>query len=299
MSSTNLAAGAPGQAFVVERDDQGRIHSSVQSLGCEEPRPGHVLIRAHWSSLNFKDALAATGHPGVVRRFPHVPGIDVAGTVVQVPDGFTSLAVGQPVLVTGYDLGAGQWGGWSEQVSVPAEWVVPCPPSWSLRDAMVLGTAGLTAAMGVETLQRHGIVAGPDMRVLVTGGTGGVGCLAIHLLVKLGYHVTAVTGKSASHGLLRGWGVQEILDRGAVQDSSTKPLLPAQWAGAIDTVGGAILATIVRQTKPRGCVAACGLVAGTDLPLTVYPFLLRGVTLAGIVSAWYPRVERIELWRKL
>jgi putative YhdH/YhfP family quinone oxidoreductase len=267
----------------------------VQTIPLGDLSGDGVLIRARWSSVNYKDALAATGHAGVVRRFPHIPGVDVAGEVVEVGNtigepGF-ALAPGSPVLVTGYELGAGAWGGWCQYVRVPRGWVVPCPATLSLRDAMILGTAGFTAALSVDALVAHGVTPG-DGEVVVTGATGGVGCLAVGLLAKLGFQTVAVTGKPDCHARLRQWGARDVIGREAVVDASGKPLLPARWAGAVDTVGGATLSTIVRQTLKRGCVTACGLVGGTDLALTVYPFILRGVTLAGIDSAWCPLERR-------
>lgn len=287
-------------AYVVERDSSGAVRGGVQQLVVEQLPPGEVLIESHWSSLNYKDALAATGHAGVVRRFPHVPGVDVAGIVAGIdsakpPEDFR---VGSDVLVTGFDLGAGRWGGWSQLVRVPKDWVIPRPAQLTAREAMVLGTAGFTAAQSVDALLHHGVLP-QSGKIVVTGATGGVGCIAVRLLGKLGYHVVAVTGKPAWHDKLKEWGASEILDRAVVMEAGDKPLLSSRWAGVIDTVGGAMLAALVRQTQNQGCVTACGLVGGTELPLTVYPFILRGVTLAGIDSAWCPRERRISLWNKL
>lgn len=286
----------PFTCFLVEKDDAGEIRAGLARRPLAALPEGDVLIRVGWSSLNFKDALAATGHPGVAGKLPHVPGIDAAGTVVESQaEDFT---VGQEVIVTSYDLGAGRWGGWAEYIRVPADWVIPLPVGFTMSEAMSFGTAGFTAAMSVEALVHNEIT--PDLgEVLVSGATGGVGCIAVQLLAKLGYQVVAVTGKENQHEWLRKLGAGRIVSRGDVTDSSSRPLLSTRWAGAIDTVGGEMLATILRSTIPRGCVTACGLVGGGDLSLTVYPFILRGVTLAGIDSAWYPRGKRIKLWEQL
>ena len=283
-------------AFVVRKDADGRVAARVERLTIDELPPGEVLIRVAYSSLNYKDALASQGHPGVVRTLPHVPGIDCAGTVEDSssPD----YRAGDEVIITGYDLGAGHWGGYAEFVRVPAEWIVPLPSSLILRDTMIYGTAGFTAAQCVAAIVARGIEPsrGP---VVVTGSTGGVGSIAVAILAKLGYEVEAVTGKQEHHDWLRKLGAHTILSREEVSDNSDRPLLRSRWAAAVDTVGSKPLATILRSTQHRGCVSACGLVAGTDIPTTVYPFILRGVTLAGIDSANCPRRERLEMWEKL
>jgi len=284
------------RCFLVEKDASGQVRRSVAERRLSDLPPGDVVVRVVWSSLNYKDALAAGAHPGVVRKLPHVPGIDAAGEVAFSTD--PRYPVGAAVVVTGNELGAGQWGGWSEYIRVPADWVVALPPGLSLRETMILGTAGFTAAQCVLALVTNGVTpdSGP---IVVTGATGGVGCLAVKLLAKLGYEVAAVTGKTDQHPRLRAWGAASILGRGDVVSSSDKPLLSARWGGAVDTVGGATLATIVRETKPYGVVAACGLVGGVELPLTVHPFILRGVVLAGIGSAMLPYDRRVEIWRRL
>jgi putative YhdH/YhfP family quinone oxidoreductase len=269
----------------------------VEEIPLDEfPADDEVLIRVDYSSLNYKDALAARGHPGVVRSFPHVPGVDCAGTVAYSAS--AEYRAGDKVLVTGYELGAGRWGGFAKYVWVPADWIVRLPQSLSTREAMIYGTAGFTAAQCVTAIVERGIgrERGP---VVVTGATGGVGSLAVAILAKLGYEVAAVTGKREQHDWLRQLGARAILSRDEVIDPTDRPLLSARWAAAVDTVGGQPLATLVRSIDHRGCVAACGLVAGTQIQLTVYPFILRGVTLAGIDSAQCPRPERLEIWQKL
>ena len=195
-------------------------------------------------------------------------------------------------------MGAAQWGGWAEYVRVPAGWVVPLPVGLTLKETMILGTAGFTAAQSVHAIQTNG-VAPADGEIVVTGATGGVGCLAVKLLAKLGYSVVAVTGKADLHARLMEWGASRVIGRDEVVKDNSKPLLGSRWAGAVDTVGGQTLATIIRETKNYGVVAACGLVGGIDLPLTVHPFILRGVTLAGIGSGALPYDRRLEIWRKL
>jgi acrylyl-CoA reductase (NADPH) len=281
---------------MVRKGADGQVAASVETITLDDLPPGDVLIRVAYSSLNYKDALACQGHPGVVRRFPHVPGIDCAGTVVASES--PEYRPGDEVLVTGYELGAGHWGGFSAYVRVPADWIVPLPGGLSLRDAMVYGTAGFTAAQCVSAIVDRNIR--PDRGpVIVTGSTGGVGSIAVAILAKLGYEVTAVTGKKEHHDLLHRFGAKLILGREEVVDTTDRPLLTARWAAAVDTVGGRPLATILRSIDHRGCVAACGLVAGAELELTVYPFILRGVTLAGIDSAKCPRPERLAMWQKL
>ena len=202
------------------------------------------------------------------------------------------------VLVTGYDLGTTHWGGFSRFIRVPAEWVVAMPAGLNARGAMTYGTAGFTAAQCVAAIRHHGIE--PDAgEVVVTGASGGVGSLSVAILAKLGYRVAAVTGKAEQHTLLKALGAKEVLAREEVSDDSKKPLLASRWAAAVDTVGGQTLATLLRSMNHRGCVAACGLAGGHDLPMTVYPFILRGVTLAGIDSAKCPRANRLQIWEYL
>jgi len=284
------------RCFYVEKDAAGNLVRGVRDLPPEQLPPGEVLVRVEYSSLNYKDALAAGGHPGVVRTLPHVPGIDAAGLIEESTS--PQLQPGQPVVITGYDLGAGRWGGWSELVRVPAEWVVPLPNGLTLRETMILGTAGFTAAQCVLALQTNGLE--PDAgEVVITGATGGVGSIAVKLLAQLGYHIVAVTGKPQFAAQLQSWGARQVIGREEVLNTSNKPLLSGRWAAAVDTVGGQTLTTIIRQTKDYGVVAACGLVGGAELPLTVHPFLLRGVMLAGIASAALRGQRRLGIWDRL
>ena len=208
------------------------------------------------------------------------------------------FAAGDQVLVTGHDGGATRWGGWAEFVRVPHEWVVPLPEGLTLREAMVFGTAGLTAALCVDSLQKHGVQpdSGP---VVVTGATGGVGSVAVAILGKLGYDVAAVTGKAEAHDYLKRLGATQILARQEVDDHSGRPLLSGRWAGGVDAVGGNVLGTLLRSLRHGGCVAACGLAGSNELPVTVYPFILRAVTLAGIDAAWCPMPLRLAAWQRL
>ncbi len=285
----------PFPAWIIEKQGDS-VAGRLAQLTHEELPPGEVLIRVEASSLNYKDALAAAGHPGVVRKFPHVPGIDAAGRV-EASDS-PEFSVGDCVLVTGRELGVSHYGGWAGYIRVPADWAVPLPAGLSLREAMALGTAGFTAGQCVDALVRHDVspAAGP---VLVTGATGGVGSLAVAILAKLGYRVAALTGKAESHEWLRALGASEILSREEFTALGDRPLLKAQFAGGVDTVGGETLSRLMRSLEYRGCVAACGMVGGDELRVSVFPFILRGVTLVGIDSAACPREPRLEIWRKL
>ena len=282
--------------YLVRKAGKDRIEAGVERRPLGELPAGDVLIRVEFSSLNYKDALASTGHAGVVKSFPHVPGIDAAGTVA-VSDS-EKFSVGQKVLVTSYELGSGRWGGWAEYVRVPAEWVIPLPNGLITKEAMTYGTAGFTAAQCVLALQDHEITPASG-EVIVTGATGGVGVFAVQFLAHLGYAVTAVTGKSDRRDWLKSLGAANVIDRSEVNDASGKPLLPARWAGAVDTVGGNTLGTLLRSLDRSGCAAACGLVGGTLLPVSVYPFILRGVTLAGIDSGYCPMPRRQTIWNHL
>jgi len=283
------------RCFLVEKRE-GAITAGIATRPTAELPPGDVTIRVQYSSLNYKDALAAQGHPGVAPNLPHVPGIDAVGKVVDSSD--ARFLPGQTVLATSYDIGAARWGAYAEYLRVPGDWAIPLPRGLSPRESMILGTAGLTAAMCVEALQERGVspTAG---EVLVTGASGGVGTLAVSIFAQLGYEVVAVSGKPAARDLLTRLGALRILSREEVIDTSTRPLLKSLWAAAVDAVGGVTLATILRSLKPGGVVTACGLVGGAELPLTVYPFILRGAQLVGIDSATYPREKRITLWNKL
>lgn len=283
--------------YLVEKDASGHTQAAVVRRTAQCLPPGDVLIEVAWSSLNFKDALSAQGHPGVTRKFPHVPGIDLAGTVIE--SRVEHIRVGEEVLVTGYGLGMDHWGGFAGLARVPAEWIVRLPAGLNLRQAMLFGTAGFTAGLCVAALL-HGGLTPQRGEVLVTGASGGVGSISVGILAKLGFRVVAATGKPAAEELLVGkLGAARIISRSEADDASNKPLLAPRWAGAIDTVGGSMLASVLRSMQRDGCVAACGLVGGMDLNLTVYPFILRGVTLAGIDSVECSHERRLQIWPKL
>lgn len=284
------------RCYLVEKAADGNVTGRIARCRREQLPAGQVLIRVVYSSLNYKDALAATGHPGVNKVYPHVPGVDAAGVVAA--SGVYELVEGDEVLCTGFDMGANRWGGWAEYVCVPHEWIVPLPAGLTLREGIILGTAGLTAGMCVDALQRHGVV--PDRGdVVVTGASGGVGSMAVAILAKLGYQVAAVSGKPSAHEFLHRLGAREILGRQAVDEPASRPLLSARWAGGVDTVGGNLLSTVVRASKHSACVVTCGTVAGTQLDLTVYPFILRAVTLTGVDAAWCSLELRHDTWRRL
>ncbi|MDX1436564.1 MAG: YhdH/YhfP family quinone oxidoreductase [Anaerolineales bacterium] len=284
------------KALVVTQDTDGSFAQAVLDRAVTALPPGDLLIRVAYSSLNYKDALSATGVKGVTRSYPHTPGIDAAGAVEKSDS--AEFSVGDEVIVIGYDLGMNTPGGFGQYIRIPADWAVRRPSGLSLAESMVLGTAGFTAAMSVERLLNHGLEAqgGP---ILVTGATGGVGSIAVALLAQLGYQVAAVTGKADRHEFLTSLGAAQVLDRQEVIDEQDRPLLSARWAGAVDTVGGEMLSSAIRATRQWGAVAACGNVASPRLDTTVFPFILRGVTLYGINSEQYPKIERARLWGRL
>ncbi|HEX7044202.1 MAG TPA: YhdH/YhfP family quinone oxidoreductase [Burkholderiales bacterium] len=285
------------RAMVVsEAEGKGYVRR-IEERSTDDLPAGEVLIRVHYSSLNYKDALSATGNRGVTRRYPHTPGIDAAGVVEQ--SSAAEVAVGAEVICTSYDLGMNTAGGFGQYIRVPAAWVVPLPEGLTLRESMVYGTAGLTAALCLHRLQQAGIA--PDQgEVVVTGATGGVGSIAVGLLARAGYRVIAATGKAQEREFLEGLGAAEVVGRDAVDDTSGKPLLPPRWAAAVDTVGGNILATLLRSLKPAGAVACCGLVASPELHTNVYPFILRNVSLLGVDSVTVPSMAlRRAMWSKL
>ncbi len=284
------------RALIVGKSETGAIVCALGERTLAALTQGYCTIRIDYSAINYKDALAAAGHPGVARRLPLVPGIDAVGTVVE--SSVDEWKVGQAAMIAHADFGTSADGGFAEYAQVPAEWLVPLPGELRARDVAAQGTAAFTAAQCCDALLKHGVTAdsGP---VVVSGATGGVGIFAVQLLSKMGMHVVASTGKPDRADWLRHHGAREVVGRDALDDRSPRPLLSAQWAGGVDTVGGNCLSTMLRATRPRGCVAACGLVGGADLPITVFPFILRGVVLAGIDSANVARAERSRLWELL
>jgi putative YhdH/YhfP family quinone oxidoreductase len=291
------ALNEPFVAYVVE-EKAGRFVGRVGELTADRLPEGDVTIEVSHSSLNYKDALAATGQNKIAASYPHVPGIDAAGVVVESRS--RDFAEGDRVLVTGYDLGGLRFGGWSRYVRVPADWVVPLPAGLTPQEAMAIGTAGFTAAMSLAAIERNG--GRPDRGpAIVTGATGGVGCLAVNLLAQGGYEVAAVTGKADARDFLRELGATRILAReeARLNDERPRPLLKGTWGAAVDTVGGSTLAYLLRSMTQGGAIAVCGLVGGTEFAGTVIPFLLRGVKMLGIDSAHHPMEARRELWRRL
>jgi len=282
------------RAFRIVNED-GRIHGSIVNTTVAELSAGDVLIKASYSSVNYKDALAATGTGKILRRFPLIGGIDVAGVVASSAD--SRFRAGDEVLVTGYDLGVASDGGYAGYVQVPAGWVVPMPRDLTGFEAMALGTAGFTAGLAIVRLEQNGLRP-QNGTVVVTGSTGGVGSIAVAALARLGYDVAAITGKEEAHEYLRELGAREVLSRGTLE-MGTRPLEKARWAGAVDAVGGDMLAWLTRTTDAWGCIASTGLTGGVELHTTVMPFILRGVSLIGIDSGSCPMEIRTEVWRRL
>lgn len=284
------------KALVVKETSEDNFSRSVREWEMDKLPDNDVLIKVQYSSLNYKDALSATGHKGVTEEYPHIPGIDAAGTVVRSDD--TRFKENDPVIVTSYDLGQNTSGGFGQYISVPGDWIVPLPESLSLRESMIIGTAGFTAAIGIHHLQ-HNHLKPNSGTILITGATGGVGTMAINILSKLGFQITAATGKMDQESFLKDMGASRVIHREEVQDDSSRPLLSGRWAGAIETVGGIMLDTTLRQTKHNGTVACCGNVLGHELHTNVYPFILRGIHLAGMDSGNCPMELRKNLWQKL
>jgi putative YhdH/YhfP family quinone oxidoreductase len=284
------------KALVVEKTADGQFFREIRERNIDDLPPGDLVVRVHYSSLNFKDALSATGHPGVTRQFPHTPGIDAAGEVISCENG--SFTAGDNVIVTGYDLGMETDGGWGEYIRVPSTWAVRLPAELTEREAMALGTAGFTAALSVLKLEQAGIWP-TDGDILVTGATGGVGSLSVAILARAGYRVVASTGKSADELFLRSLGAAEIVARDQVTAGLERPLMKERWAGCVDVVGGDILAAAIKATRYGGVVTCCGLVGSTELPINVFPFILRAVSLIGIDSAGCPIDTRKQIWSKL
>jgi acrylyl-CoA reductase (NADPH) len=283
-------------AAVVATQDQGKFNASFQRLTRDALPPGEVLIRVQYSSLNYKDGLAVTGKPGVIRTFPMVPGIDLAGIVEE--SSTPELKPGDPVVVTGCGTSETMWGGYAQFARLNAEYIVPVPRSMTLAQAAGVGTAGFTAMQSVIALERHGMKPG-GRDILVTGAAGGVGSVAIAILAKLGYTVAASTGRAQLADYLRGLGAATIVDRAELTAPSKRPMETERWGGAIDSVGGETLASAIRTMEIHGSIASCGLAGGAPFTTTVYPFILRGVNLLGIDSLRVPKTERLEIWRRL
>lgn len=283
-------------AYLTEEYGKNEFKNSFQKLNIEHLHTNDILVKVHYSSLNYKDALSARGHKGITRNYPHTPGVDAAGTVEQSnTEGFE---VGSKVVITGHDLGMNTNGGFAEYVSVPKEWIVPLPKELTLRESMIYGTAGMTAAICSYELFKHDIY--PEKgSILVTGATGGVGSMAVAILNKIGYKVIASTGKLDKSDFLKSIGANEVISREDVFDTTGKPLLARRWAGAIDTVGGNTLSTVFRSTDYHGIICVLGLVESAEFSTNLYPFLQRGVSLIGIDSAEKSLNLKKELWEKM
>jgi alcohol dehydrogenase len=284
------------KAYQVSEVEEKVFKGALVERQIDDLPEGDVVIQVHYSSINYKDALSASGNRGVTRTYPHTPGIDAAGVVTSSSS--DNFKVGDQVVVVGYDLGMNTPGGFGQFIRVPADWVINLPESMSLKESMILGTAGFTAALCIEKLLQNGAEPshGP---VLVTGATGGVGIVAVSLLSKLGFSVTASTSKESAHELLKDLGATELMDRSELSEETAKPMHREQWAAAVDVVGGSTLFNVVKSLKYGGSVAACGLVQSPIFQASVLPFILRGVNLLGVDSVFLPIETKRRVWEKL
>jgi acrylyl-CoA reductase (NADPH) len=282
------------RAYIVNEEDNNYIGKIAKRKINNLPK-GDLLVKVYYSSLNFKDALSASGNKGVTKKYPHTPGIDAVGVVVRSEDKFFSIE--DKVIVTSYDLGMNTDGGFGEYIQVPSKWALKLPENLSMKESMIFGTAGLTA--GISVLRLTELVKPEDGTILISGGTGGVGTISIALLNNLGYSVTAITGKETEREYLSDLGAKEIIIRKDFEALDKKPLLKPLYAGAIDTVGGVLLENIIKSIKQNGAVTCCGNVASSKLELTVFPFILRGVTLIGVDSQNLPMIYRKKVWKLL
>ncbi len=281
---------------LVAEEINGTFRQQVKTVPIQNLPNHDVLTRVHYSSLNYKDALSATGHKSVTKSYPFTPGIDAAGVVESSRD--ERFEQGDKVIVTSYDLGMNTPGGFGQYISVPGDWILPLPDGLSLKESMIIGTSGLTAAIGVEKIVHHPIKT-DDGDLLVTGATGGVGSFAVGLLNQLGYSVTAATGKMDQAEFLKSVGASKIIHRDKVTDVDPKPLLSGKWIASVDTVGGSMLDCVIRQTEHNGAVTCCGNVLGGELNTSIYPFILRGVSLMGIDSGIALMEDRFRIWELL
>ncbi len=284
------------KALLVEKAEDKTFTRSVVERNIDELPEGNLLIRVSYSSLNYKDALSASGNPGVTRNFPHTPGIDAAGTVVSCDD--NTFSQGDEVIVTGYDLGMNTAGGFAQYIRIPSKWAVAKPEGLTLKEAMILGTAGFTAGLSVQAIVENN-VSPEDGEILVTGATGGVGSVAVALLTQAGFNVVACTGKDSEADFLKSLGASRVITRDTMLENKERPMLKEQYAGVVDTVGGEFLAQAIKSTQYGGVVTCCGLTASAQLDVSVFPFILRGVSLLGIDSVECPMAPRLRLWDKL
>ncbi|MBU1334811.1 MAG: acryloyl-CoA reductase [Alphaproteobacteria bacterium] len=284
------------RALITDRDPEGRVTSSVQELDDIRLPEGNVTVDIEWAGLNYKDGLCLTGGGGLVRAYPHVGGIDFAGTVRDSAD--SRYAVGQAVVLTGWRVGETHWGGYAERARVNADWLVPLPKGLSTHDAMVVGTAGLTAMLAIDRLEAAGLTPAAG-EVLVTGAAGGVGSIATAMLARLGYQVAALSGRPQHGEALKALGAASIIDRNDFLAQPDKPLESARWDGAIDSVGGKVLGKLLKQVKYGGAVASLGNAGGIALETSVLPFILRGISLFGIDSVMQPYARRVAAWERI
>jgi acrylyl-CoA reductase (NADPH) len=283
-------------ALVVEKDEDGKTHAAVQQISVADLPEAEVTVAVEYSTVNYKDGLCIGPGGGLVRNYPHVPGIDFAGTVEASSD--ARYKPGDKVVLTGWRVGEAHWGGYAQKARVKADWLVPLPAGMSTRAAMAVGTAGLTAMLAVMALEDHGLTPGHG-EVLVTGAAGGVGSVAVAILSNLGHEVAAVTGRPETEDYLRGLGATRIVPRADLAETVKRPLESETWTGCVDAVGGAMLARVLGQMKYGASVAAVGLAGGAGLPATVVPFLLRGVNLLGIDSVMQPYANRVRAWERI
>ncbi|MCB1405395.1 MAG: oxidoreductase [Rhodobacteraceae bacterium] len=284
------------KALLVEKSDSGETHASVQTLDDDRLPQGNVTVAVEYSTLNYKDGLCLSSGGGLVRTYPHVPGIDFAGTVESSAD--PRYRAGDKVVLTGWRVGEVHWGGYATKARVNADWLVPLPDGLTTRQAMAVGTAGFTAMLAVMALEDHGLAPGAG-EVLVTGAAGGVGSVAVAILAHLGYPVAAVTGRPSLEPYLTSLGASRIIPREDLAETVKRPLEAETWAGCVDSVGGAMLARVLGQMKYGASVSAVGLAGGAHLPATVIPFLLRGVNLLGIDSVMRPYADRLRAWSRI
>lgn len=284
------------RALRVKENETGKFIRNIIERKLDDLPDGDVLIKVRYAALNYKDALSSVGNKGVTKNYPHTPGIDAAGTVVECKT--PQFKAGDKVLVTSYDLGMNTDGAFAEYIRVPEGWVVPLPNGLNLRECMIIGTAGLTAAIGLYKLEMMG--QNPEQGpIIISGASGGVGSMAVGILAKAGYQVIASTGKENVEEFLKNIGASEVVDREFANDDSSRPLMKPKWAGGIDTVGGNTLATLLKGCQPGGSVASCGLVGSPNLSTTVFPFIINGINLLGLDSANFPMKERRQIWKRL
>ncbi len=283
-------------ALVVDRDAEGRTEAAVRTLELGDLPDGEVTVDVAYSTLNYKDGLCIGPGAGLVRKYPHVPGVDFAGTVAVSSD--PRYRPGDPVVLTGWRVGEAHWGGYAQKARVKADWLVPLPEGLTLRQAMAIGTAGFTAMLAVMALEDHGLAPGHGP-VLVTGAAGGVGSVAVAVLARLGHEVAAVTGRPETGDYLRRLGAARVVPRADLGDAIARPMESETWSACVDAVGGPMLSRVTKQLKYRGAVAAVGNAGGLEVPLNIIPFLLRGVALLGIDSVLQPYDRRVAAWDRL